>query len=108
LTKVIPCFPQNTGLMGIETPLELGGAGSNFTAAIVVIEELAKVDPAVSVVCGIYLYTLHPKTFKIPWSIRCSKNTRQKNNKKNIYPCWLLKKWDAFVYQKQGLDQMVF
>jgi len=37
------------GLMGVEIPEEYGGAGMNFTAAIVCIEELARVDPSVSV-----------------------------------------------------------
>jgi short/branched chain acyl-CoA dehydrogenase len=37
------------GLMGIEVPVELGGAGASFTAAIIAIEELAAVDAAVSV-----------------------------------------------------------
>lgn len=37
------------GLMGIETPEELGGTGASFTSAIIVVEELAKVDPSVAV-----------------------------------------------------------
>ena len=41
------CFGQ--GLMGIEIPAEHGGAGMNFTSSIIAVEELAKVDPAVSV-----------------------------------------------------------
>ena len=41
------CFGQ--GLMGVEVPTELGGAGMSFTSAIIAVEELAKVDPAVSV-----------------------------------------------------------
>lgn len=41
------------GLMGIETPGEMGGAEASFTSAIIVIEELAKVDPAVSVMCDV-------------------------------------------------------
>ncbi len=41
------------GLMGIEIPEEYGGAGMNFTAAIVAIEELARVDPSVSVMTDI-------------------------------------------------------
>ena len=40
--------------MGIETPSELGGAGASFTSAIVVIEELAKIDPSVSVLCDVH------------------------------------------------------
>jgi short-chain 2-methylacyl-CoA dehydrogenase len=42
------------GLMGVEIPEEYGGAGMNFTAAIVCIEELAKVDPSVSVLCDVH------------------------------------------------------
>lgn len=42
------------GLMGIEIPEEYGGAGMNFTAAIVAIEELARVDPSVSVMCDVH------------------------------------------------------
>ena len=46
------CFEQ--GLMGIEIPEEFGGSGMNFTAAIVGIEELAKVDPSVSVMVDVH------------------------------------------------------
>jgi hypothetical protein len=46
------CFEQ--GLMGIEIPDEFGGAGMNFTAAIVGIEELARVDPSVSVMVDVH------------------------------------------------------
>ena len=42
------------GLMAIETSPELGGAGSSFLSAIIVIEELAKVDPSVSVMCDVH------------------------------------------------------
>jgi alkylation response protein AidB-like acyl-CoA dehydrogenase len=37
------------GLMGIEIPEQYGGTGSSFFTAILVIEELAAVDPSVSV-----------------------------------------------------------
>jgi len=40
-------------LMGIEVPEAYGGAGSTFFNAILVIEELAKVDPAVSVLVDV-------------------------------------------------------
>ena len=40
--------------MGIETPGDLGGAGSSFTSAIIAIEELAKIDPSVSVMCDVH------------------------------------------------------
>lgn len=42
------------GLMGIEIPEEFGGAGMNFTAAILAIEELARVDPSVSVLVDVH------------------------------------------------------
>lgn len=40
--------------MGIETSDDLGGAGASFTSAILVIEELAKIDPSVSVLCDVH------------------------------------------------------
>ncbi|KAH6608410.1 acyl- dehydrogenase [Trichoderma cornu-damae] len=42
------------GLMGIEIPEEYGGAGMNFTSAIIAIEELARADPSVSVLCDVH------------------------------------------------------
>ncbi|KAM3444637.1 hypothetical protein NHJ13734_001287 [Beauveria thailandica] len=42
------------GLMGIEIPEEFGGAGMNFTAAIIAIEELARADPSVSVLVDVH------------------------------------------------------
>jgi len=42
------------GLMGIETSAEHGGAEFSFTSAIIAIEELAKVDPSVSVLCDVH------------------------------------------------------
>ncbi|KAF8473243.1 acyl-CoA dehydrogenase mitochondrial precursor [Kalaharituber pfeilii] len=42
------------GFMGVEVPDEYGGAGMGFGAAIVAIEELAKVDPSVSVLCDVH------------------------------------------------------
>lgn len=44
----------DNGLMGIETPDSLGGAGASFTSAILVVEELAKVDPSVSVMNDVH------------------------------------------------------
>jgi alkylation response protein AidB-like acyl-CoA dehydrogenase len=41
------------GVMGIEIPVEFGGAGSSFFNAILAVEALAKVDPAVSVVVDV-------------------------------------------------------
>ncbi|ORZ25459.1 acyl-CoA dehydrogenase/oxidase [Absidia repens] len=41
------------GLMGVETEEEYDGANCSFTSAIITIEELAKVDPSVSVLCDV-------------------------------------------------------
>lgn len=49
---VIKCLFEN-GLMGVEIPEEYGGSGSKFFTSNIVIEELAKVDPAVSVFCDV-------------------------------------------------------
>ena len=38
----------------IETSTDHGGAESSFTSAIIAIEELAKVDPSVSVMCDVH------------------------------------------------------
>ena len=39
--------------MGIEVDSDYGGSGFNFTAVILAIEELAKIDPSVSVMCDV-------------------------------------------------------
>ena len=49
---IAACFEM--GIMGIEAPVEYGGVGLGFTAACVVIEEIAKVDPAVAVMVDIH------------------------------------------------------
>jgi len=41
-------------LMGVETSPDFGGSGSSFSSAIITIEELAKVDPSVSVLCDVH------------------------------------------------------
>ena len=40
--------------MGIETSPDHGGAGGSFNSAIIAIEELAKIDPSVSVLCDVH------------------------------------------------------
>jgi alkylation response protein AidB-like acyl-CoA dehydrogenase len=51
-TSVINGMFEN-GFMGIEIPEQYGGTGASFTSSIIVIEELAKVDPSVSVCCDV-------------------------------------------------------
>lgn len=41
------------GLMGIEIPEKFGGSGGSFFMAILAVEELAKVDPSVSILCDV-------------------------------------------------------
>src|SRR5690606_3419852 len=37
------------GLMGVEIPEEMGGAGASFFTAVLIVEELSRVDPSVGV-----------------------------------------------------------
>jgi butyryl-CoA dehydrogenase len=41
------------GLMGIEVPESMGGAGSTFFVSVLVVEELSRVDPAVGVLVDV-------------------------------------------------------
>jgi len=41
------------GFMGIEIPDEYDGTGASFMSAILVIEELARIDPSISVFCDV-------------------------------------------------------
>lgn len=45
------CFEQ--GFMGVEIPSHYGGNEMSFTSSIIVIEELAKIDPSLSVVVDV-------------------------------------------------------
>jgi short-chain 2-methylacyl-CoA dehydrogenase len=70
------------GLMGFEIPEEYGGAGMNFTAAIVGIEELARVDPSVSVLCDVHntlvvtaILKYGSEAFKKEWLPKLATNT---------------------------------
>ncbi|WWC88662.1 uncharacterized protein L201_003575 [Kwoniella dendrophila CBS 6074] len=44
----------DNGLMGIETSAEHGGSECSFTSAIIAVEELARVDPSVAVMCDVH------------------------------------------------------
>jgi len=41
------------GLMGIEIESDYGGSNLSFMSSVLVVEELAKVDPSVSVLCDV-------------------------------------------------------
>ncbi|MBK7974982.1 MAG: acyl-CoA dehydrogenase family protein [Deltaproteobacteria bacterium] len=41
------------GLMGIEVPTELGGAGASFFTTVLAVEEISRVDPAVGVLVDV-------------------------------------------------------
>ena len=41
------------GVMGVEIPERWGGAGGHFFLSVLAVEELARVDPAVAVVCDV-------------------------------------------------------
>lgn len=49
-----PCLLTHTHqLMGIEVDTKYGGPGGSFFSSILAIEELARVDPSVSVMCDV-------------------------------------------------------
>ncbi|KAM5360358.1 hypothetical protein ACJZ2D_013827 [Fusarium nematophilum] len=79
-TIVEQLFEQ--GLMGIEIPEEYGGAGMNFTSAIIGIEELARADPSVSVLvdvhntlCNTAIINYGSAAVKKKWLPRLATNT---------------------------------
>jgi len=41
------------GLMAMEAPMELGGGGASFFSAVLAVEEIARVDPAVAVIVDV-------------------------------------------------------
>src|SRR5690606_34990079 len=41
------------GLMGIEIPEEFGGTGADFFTAVLIVEELSKVDPSIGVLVDV-------------------------------------------------------
>lgn len=70
------------GLMGVEIPEEYGGAGMNFTSAIIGIEELARADPSVSVLvdvhntlCNTAIIKYGSKALKEKWLPRLATGT---------------------------------
>jgi len=44
--------------MAIEIPEEYGGSGTSFTTAIIAIEELARVDPSISVMADVHVSSI--------------------------------------------------
>lgn len=44
----------DNGLMGIETSADHSGSECSFTSAIIAVEELARVDPSVAVLCDVH------------------------------------------------------
>jgi short/branched chain acyl-CoA dehydrogenase len=44
----------HNGFMGMEIPVQYGGSGMNFTSACLVVEELSRVDPSVSILVDIH------------------------------------------------------
>lgn len=60
-------------LMGIETSVEHGGAKASFVSAIIAIEELAKIDPSVSVMCDVHNTLVN--------TILCTYGTKEQQDK---------------------------
>jgi len=46
------------GLMGVSVPTQYGGTGMGFVSSCIVIEELAKVDPSISVMVDVQVFLI--------------------------------------------------
>jgi len=88
----------DAGFMGVEIPEEYGGAGSSFTAACLVIEELAKADPAVSVMVDIH-NTIVNNTFSL-WA--------SEEHKRTWLPQLATEKLGAFALSEVGSGSDAF
>jgi alkylation response protein AidB-like acyl-CoA dehydrogenase len=51
--------------MAIEIPEKYGGTEASFTTAIIAIEELAKVDPSISVMADVHVYTFTARSLTV-------------------------------------------
>eukprot|EP01098_Paradermamoeba_levis_P004821 TRINITY_DN2063_c0_g1_i3.p1 TRINITY_DN2063_c0_g1~~TRINITY_DN2063_c0_g1_i3.p1 ORF type:complete len:442 (-),score=133.15 TRINITY_DN2063_c0_g1_i3:56-1339(-) len=93
------CFEQ--GLMGIEIPTTYGGTGMTFTSACITIEELARVDPAVSVIVDVQ-NTLIANAF-LRWGTEEQKQKYLSALAANTLGSFCLTEWgsgsDAFALQ---------
>lgn len=75
----------------------------NFTSAIITIEELAKVDPAVSVCVDVQVrmlfYCCIELTFahRTLWSIMASCGMAPRNSRKNGFLAWQREQWAVSV-----------
>jgi short-chain 2-methylacyl-CoA dehydrogenase len=54
--------------MAIEIPAEYGGTDASFTTAIIAIEELAKVDPSISVMADVHVSVRKTQTYAVEYT----------------------------------------
>lgn len=57
--KVIDGLFQN-GFMSVEVPEKYGGIGASFFSMVLVVEELAKIDPSISALCDVHSTLVSP------------------------------------------------
>lgn len=99
------CFDQ--GLMGIETPTELGGAGMSFFSSCIVIEELARVDPSVSVMVDVQNTLANVGILK--WATPEQKKRWLPRLAKDTVASFCLSEWgsgsDAFALKTRATDK---
>lgn len=95
------------GLMGIETPEKYGGAGSSFTMACLAVEEIARVDGAVSVMCDVQ-NTLVTNAF-LRWGTDAQKETYLTQMSQNWVGAYALSESnsgsDAFALRLRAEDK---
>jgi len=98
------CF--DAGLMGIETSAELDGAGMSFFSSIIVVEELARVDPAVSVMVDVQNTLANVGILK--WGTEEQKRRWLPRLATNTVASFCLSEWgsgsDAFALKTSATD----
>lgn len=57
--KVIDGLFEN-GFMSVEVPEKYGGIGANFFSMVLIVEELAKIDPSISALCDVHSTLVSP------------------------------------------------
>uniref|UniRef100_A0A915IR39 Acyl-CoA dehydrogenase/oxidase N-terminal domain-containing protein n=1 Tax=Romanomermis culicivorax TaxID=13658 RepID=A0A915IR39_ROMCU len=57
--KVIDGLFEN-GFMSVEVPEKYGGIGASFFSMVLIVEELAKIDPSISALCDVHSTLVSP------------------------------------------------
>ncbi|VDK59385.1 unnamed protein product [Gongylonema pulchrum] len=74
------------GFMGVEVPEQYGGPGASLFDVVIIVEELAKVDPAVAVMCDVQ------NTLIVPLLLKNGSEMQKEKYLKHTHDDWVLSK----------------